>query len=280
MLTLQSARPSHALRPYVRAYAQRKTNITGAPRVEPVPARLEQTLEFEFGDPFNVCFFNRETIISPSMTVVGWQNALRAEVHLIGAIESFAVFFQPAGFSQLFGVPMTMLRNQAFEATSILGDEIRSLWNQLGEAASFSRRIAIVERFLCSFLHRAAITDPIAASANRMLSQRGVVSVDDLAHRAKLSRRQFERRFLAVVGATPKSFSRIARFQTALDLKVIQPHRTWLDTAYDLGYYDQMHLIHDFQKLAGNTPDRLIRMLGDMRPGALASSALDSQRDQ
>jgi AraC-like DNA-binding protein len=275
MLTLQSARPSQALRRYVRAYAQRNTNILGAPRVEPVPARLEQTLEFEFGDPFDVCFSNGETITSSSTAVVGWQNSLRAEVHLVGAVESFAVFFQPAGFSQLFGVPINLLRNQAFEATSVLGNEIRSLWNQLGEAGSFSCRILVVERFLYRFLHRAAITDPIAASANQMLSQRGLVKLDELAHRVQLSRRQFERRFHAEVGATPKSFARIARFQTALDLKVIQPHRTWLDTAYDLGYYDQMHLIHDFQKLAGNAPDRLLRVLGDMRPEALASSALD-----
>jgi AraC-like DNA-binding protein len=275
MVTVESARPSQTLSPYVRAYAQRKTKIAGAPIIEPVPPRLEQTLEFEFGDSFDVCFTNGDRITSPSITIIGWQSLLRGEIHLLGTTESFAIFFQPAGFSQLFGVPMTKLRNEAIEATSILGYEIRSVWNQMGEASSFSDRVAIIERFLRGLVVQAASADPITAAANCILSLRGVVGVDDLARQVRVSRRQFERRFLAQVGLTPKSFARIARFQTALDLKAVRPHKTWLDTAHELGYYDQMHLIHDFQKLTGRTPERLLGMLGDARPQALASFAPD-----
>lgn len=273
MLTVQSAQPSHALRPFVRAYAQRSADIADAPIVEPVPARLEETLEFEFGDLFDVHFYDGSTLTSPPITVVGWQSGPRAEVHLFGAIECFAVFFRPAGFSRLFGVPMASLRNQAFEATSILGFEIRSLWNQLGEVQSFSDRVVIVEAFLRRHGQKIATADSAAASANRIFSLRGVVEIDDLAQDLGVSRRQFERRFLAQVGISAKSFARIARFQTALDLKVAQPRRTWLDIAHDLGYFDQMHLIHDFRKLGGQAPERLLESLGDMRPKALAASA-------
>ena len=49
MSTLRSAQPNPELRPYVRAYAQRKFGPTDLFVVEPVPAQLEQVLNFEFG---------------------------------------------------------------------------------------------------------------------------------------------------------------------------------------------------------------------------------------
>ena len=61
--------------------------------------------------------------------------------------------------------------------------------------------------------------------------------------------RQFERSFERDVGVSPKSFARIARFQSALDAKLVSPQRTWLDIAHSFGYHDQMHMIHDFEAL-------------------------------
>jgi hypothetical protein len=49
MPTLRSAQPSLELCPYVRAYAQRKFDRTDLAVVEPVPAQLEQVLNFELG---------------------------------------------------------------------------------------------------------------------------------------------------------------------------------------------------------------------------------------
>jgi transcriptional regulator GlxA family with amidase domain len=84
--------------------------------------------------------------------------------------------------------------------------------------------------------------------------------------------RQFEREFHREIGASPKVFARIARFQSALDAKVSAPKRTWLDIAHSFGYYDQMHMIHDFETLGRDSPTRLVAQLGDSRPPALASA--------
>ena len=47
--TLQSALPQPALRPFVRAYAQRKLDAADPVLIEAVPAQLEQVLNFELG---------------------------------------------------------------------------------------------------------------------------------------------------------------------------------------------------------------------------------------
>ena len=85
--------------------------------------------------------------------------------------------------------------------------------------------------------------------------------------------RQFERDFKREMGLSPKAFSRIARFQAALDAKVAQPARTWLDIAHTFGYHDQMHMIHDFETLGRDNPTSLLQALGDARPPAYQPQA-------
>jgi hypothetical protein len=87
-VSVQSAHPSGALRRYVRAYAQRDMRIMGSVLVEPVPPRLEQLLEFEFGDLFYVCFCDGQRIVSPRHTVIGLQTHLCAEIRLTGQIQT------------------------------------------------------------------------------------------------------------------------------------------------------------------------------------------------
>jgi hypothetical protein len=70
---------------------------------------------------------------------------------------------------------------------------------------------------------------------------------------------------------SPKLYSRVARFQAALDGKLDCHNVRWVDLACEFGYHDQMHMIRDFQKLSGLSPECLLARLGDMRPAALAS---------
>ena len=77
-----------------------------------------------------------------------------------------------------------------------------------------------------------------------------------------------ERLFAQHTGFAPKHYARVARFQCALDLKLMAPDRSWLSIAHELHYHDQMHLVHDFRKIAGRSPAQVIASLGDSRPQA------------
>jgi transcriptional regulator GlxA family with amidase domain len=93
------------------------------------------------------------------------------------------------------------------------------------------------------------------ATASYLFALRGMVRIPARGQPHSLSLRQFERLFRRDVGETPKAFARVARFQAALDAKLTDPTRTWLDIAHSFGYCDQMHMVHDFKKLGGNSPD-------------------------
>jgi methylphosphotriester-DNA--protein-cysteine methyltransferase len=117
---------------------------------------------------------------------------------------------------------------------------------------------------------RARAGSMIVAAAEYVFRNHGAVKIADLAYEYSTGMRQFEREFSRQIGASPKTFARIARFQAALDAKVAAPQRTWLDIARSLGYFDQMHMIHDFEMLGRSCPTQLISELGDSRPPALA----------
>jgi AraC-like DNA-binding protein len=62
----------------------------------------------------------------------------------------------------------------------------------------------------------------------------------------------------------PKLHARILRFEAALDSRARFPGRSWTDVAHAFGYYDQMHMIHDFQRFTGDTPSKILRELEDV----------------
>lgn len=267
---IRSSPPNVALKPYVRAYAQRQM-YASCDMVQPVVASLEQVLHFEFGDPLHIDYHNGRTELPGSVSVVGAHSFHRASIRFCGQIESFAVFFQPFGLWQLFGLPNSELGNQAYAGSDVLGIGVDRVWIQMAEAPSFERRVEVVERFLLKKTETAVHQTPVMSAAAYIFQRRGMNRIATVVNRSSYGVRQFERKFKAEVGIGPKLFARISRFQTALDAKLHMPDRSWLEIAHEFGYHDQMHMIHDFHGLGGDSPNGLMAQLGDGRPSALTS---------
>lgn len=260
------ARPE--LRPYVRAYAQRRWGAADPVLRESVPAQLEQVLNFELGVPPGM--HHRECRISEPTWIGGAQTSFTGYMDLCPGVESFAVFFTPVGWSLLFNVPVSEITNRIVDAGAVASSGSRALWNRLGETPAFESRVQIVEDYLLDRVPCSSRQTTITAAASAIFHQYGAVNIAALASAHRLGLRQFERNFEREIGIAPKSFARIARFQSALDAKLASPRRTWLDIAHSFAYHDQMHMIHDFEQLAHSTPAHLIAQMGDVRPPALA----------
>jgi len=86
-----------------------------------------------------------------------------------------------------------------------------------------------------------------------------------LASDAGLSERHFRRTCVAHAGVPPRYLRRILRFRSAVDrLRTIQRRSAqpnWAYFAAAFGYYDQAHLIREFQEFAGCTPGRFVQSL-------------------
>ena len=265
IITSSLARPE--LRPYVRAYAQRVCGTDDSDQVISVPAQLEQILNFELGVMPGIHY--RDHLVSDVVAVGGTQTDFSGHLDLQAGVESFAVFFQPAGWSMLFRTPVCEMTNRFMDATAVGGSRLRELWNRLGEVSAFESRVLIVEEYLLGRIPSASPRREVTTSAaNVIFRRRGAIGITALASAYSIGLRQFERSFERDVGVSPKSFARIARFQSALDAKLVSPQRTWLDIAHSFGYHDQMHMIHDFEALGRTTPTHLIKQMADVRPPA------------
>ncbi len=269
MHLVRSASPCAALRSYVRAYLHREIRSCPKPVIEPVHARLEPVLHFNLRNAFYVRERESETCRVHPASVVGLQTRRRSDLIMSEGVEAFAVFFEPTGLAQLFRTPSRYFVDRELEAGSVLGDSVNVLWTRIGEAATFEERVCITEDFLLRQLAGSRGRDRFTLAADHVFAARGVVRISDMAIQAGLSQRQFERGFVAETGCSPKLYARIARFQTALDMKIASPRRSWMEIAHSLYYHDQMHMVHDFQTLTGSSPEQFMAELGEARPKAV-----------
>lgn len=270
MPSVKSAHPRPELAPFVRAYAQRTVGSTEPCWTQCVPAQLEQILNLEFGVLPGIRHRDRD--VSREILVGGAQGDFSGTLHLRPGVESFAVFFWPFGWSRLFNIPIRETTNNFDDAESLHGAGIREVWSRMGEEAVFEKRVEIVEEFLMKRLPSAGSMNKINLAMSYIFQRNGTVSISKLGRPGVLTLRQIERLFRTEVGMSPKVFARVARFQAALDAKLANPSRTWLDVAHRVGYYDQMHMIHDFERLGRNTPTQVLLQMGDVRPSALVQS--------
>jgi transcriptional regulator GlxA family with amidase domain len=179
---------------------------------------------------------------------------------------------------QLFRIPLNTVANENGDGKDLLGDSVHILWLKLAECRTFSERIRVAEEYLLPFAIRATPRSLVMKTAQYMSREHGAVRIEELAYSSGLSLRHYERRFAEEIGFTPKLFARITRFQTAIDQKRLAPSQSWLTVAHRLGYFDQMHMIRDFQNLGGNLPSEIFEQIGDLQPWSLAPDQVTTLR--
>lgn len=280
--------PARGLERFVRFYVEREVLIRGAPIIHPVPARAAPMIEFDFADPVEVLYLDEQVNRkSPSAVVVGPQTHRKLDIQLQGTLKSFVIMFQPDGLQRLYSLPMHELADRSYEARSVIGCSASCIWQMLGDLGSFEERVHVVDEWLLRQSLSSPEVDGISDAANRMIRTGGRVDLTVLACRAGLSTRQFARRFIRQVGLRPKLFARIARFEAALEEKGRFVAKSWTDVAHEFGYFDQMHMVHDFEEFTGATPTGILNQFESifadelhqvrLRAAASAKSAYQSQ---
>jgi AraC-like DNA-binding protein len=229
--------------------------------VHPVHARAAPILDFKFGDSDAVLFIpsnGRPPLLSPRVALIGMLTHRRGELHIRGTVDGFAIVFQPSALGLLFALPAQEFTDQDFDAEQVFGIIIKRFHERLADCRTFEERISVANQFLLKHV-AAPPRDGISAAATDILRGAGGARIPAMAGRANLGLRQFERRFVQLVGVSPKLFARIARFEAALDRMARSPQSSWTEVAHRFGYYDQMHMVHDFSRLTDETPTRTLR---------------------
>lgn len=165
----------------------------------------------------------------------------------------FGCYIYPFAIPRLLGVSAADLTDILTDFRSVLGTAGGELEERMLIAPDHSERVALLSAFLEKRLDRVKHElPPVFASINHIIESRGLVDIGQVAAGHLMSKRQFERKFKEYAGFSPKTYSRIVRFQATL--KEYGSNKSLTDIAYDCGYYDQAHFINDFKEFSGYSP--------------------------
>ena len=176
------------------------------------------------------------------------------------SISMLGVSFAPGGASSLFQTPVSEIANLTLPLDDLCGDSALALQAEILEAPTNSARFRVLERYLEALL---AATDapghPAVRYALDELRSTREVRIADLIGCMGIGQRRFIELFRREVGLTPKLYQRVTRFQQVLAAVENQREIVWSDVASLHGYFDQAHLIHDFNIFAGVSPTVYLR---------------------
>lgn len=159
--------------------------------------------------------------------------------------------FYPYALKTIFGFDANELKDKMIDV-----DLIQPHFSgQLGYVNQETDWIELLSSFVAEQMEQNRMTDWfILDSVGQINETRGNISIHNLYRDLKISERQFQRRFKRYVGITPKLFSRIVRFQSALNQIHHNNYQQLSDVAFDNGYTDQSHFNRDFKEFAGLSP--------------------------
>ena len=181
--------------------------------------------------------------------------------------------FHPGAFRPLAGFPISRLTDRSVPLDEVFAAG-RAIERRVLAPPTMAGRIAAATSFLRG---RLPAPDPIAERAaaivRRILDDREIRKVDDIARIVGDSPRALQRLFQDYVGVGPKWVIRRYRLHEALERLDAGRVVDWPALALELGYFDQAHFSKDFKRLVGRTPTGYAIGAPPRRPRATASTA-------
>ena len=218
-------------------------------------------LMFNLGAPQRL--LDLHGVAAPQLFRESWfsgQQQRFLDVDATGPSALLGVRFQPLGAWRVLGIPQHELAEQVLDLDAVLGDGIRALHAELLDTEDPAQRLLRFEAWLLQGAEaRGEPHYAVRWTLRRMRETHGQVEVQALASELGYSRKHLAQLFQREAGLTPKALARVLRFSQVLArLREGEPPQ-WDALAQDCGYYDQSHLIREFQALAGHAPVDFLR---------------------
>ena len=236
--------PSLILQPFIYCYWELKTtHALNAPFVYRVVADGCIDIFFDLNTPresYVMGFCKKYTAFS-----------LDSRFHYIG------VRFLPTMFPQVFGVSASELSNRA----EVLHAVLPATADFIATGFCIDQRVGQIRQKLDQYFLKLLPVmkwnndNRLYNAISIIIRNNGVLDIEkDLD--TGISHRQLRRLFEYYIGDSPKTFSKVVRFQNILRAKPSQQSLRKNKLFFDEGFYDQAHFIKEFKTFYGVTPAR------------------------
>ncbi|HEX5839559.1 MAG TPA: AraC family transcriptional regulator [Anaerolineales bacterium] len=213
--------------------------------------------------------YDNETLQEIQICRRAWVSGVRTRPITIPSgkgSKMMIVAFKKGKAHPFYPLPMNELLDWVVEAEIVLGQGILDLREQLLACPSVAWMFSTVERFLLQRAGGSLVPDPasrgVEFALSMMMNQPGI-RFQMVSEQIGYSQKHFISLFKTQVGAAPKQYMKIMRFQQAIREIEQGTSSHWSEIALRNGFYDQSHFIHEFRDFSGFTPGEYIRRRTD-----------------
>ncbi|TPE42388.1 helix-turn-helix transcriptional regulator [Pontibacter mangrovi] len=167
---------------------------------------------------------------------------IESKTHLLGVClkpATFANFYNYVSQNELINHTVEFEKSNSFNVNKILENPSHYL-----------------NQFFCD--RKKGQNNSLQSVINDIHTKKGHISIDELSKRNSITVRQLERNFKKHIGISPKEYSNIIRFQNTLSIiKNSGENQSFLEIAFECGYYDHSHLANEIKRYTGLSPSLL-----------------------
>ncbi len=236
-LSVKSSLPCNTLRGVVHSYLQISVD---KPILYPVMPDGTQSI-----------------FISPHCSIIGGNQSQLRDMPITEAGEYFGIRFYPGALRHFFSLNLVDITDQYVDEAYFPCLNFADLHHNIYRYQGFTERANVCEKWLLQHYKPQALL-PFDHALSLIYQAAGNVKIAYLAEETGRSSRHLNRLFLKYTGLNTKTFSKIIRLQQASRL-LCATLKGSSDTALDSGFFDQSHLIKDFQQHLLLTPSEFSR---------------------
>jgi AraC-like DNA-binding protein len=247
--------PAQSLAPYVKQYYHLQHAGNG-------PVHLPQQL-FSLGDLYLVFMQEGEVTFRPSQhtsftlpaaSVVG-HFTCHHQVTVQGPVKMTVVQLNAYGFYKLAGLDMSAFSNYFRDVEK----HPSCNWQQLVQDVFNNTDPAGLDALLDKALSAMIAENPhslkqVDEVADYMQRHQGYVNMERLSKKFKISRPTLERKFMEVIGITPRLYARMLRFKDAMLQMQKMNLEQWQHFITNNDHYSHDLFVEDFRFFKGESP--------------------------
>jgi AraC-like DNA-binding protein len=197
------------------------------------------------------CPENQPAYTRPPSLIVGARSTYEI-VDISDMADLIGIVFEPGGFASFASDAVDVFSNRSVSLEDVWGASALTLRDRLREIPTPNLRFHYLEQFLVQrFAGRLSRHRIVDFALSRFQRAPSISTVREVARSTGWSERRFSQVFREQVGFSPKAWTRIQRFQRAVQQLHAGADIPWAELALDCGFYDQSHFANDFRAFSG-----------------------------
>ena len=183
---------------------------------------------------------------------IGGAQSRSHDLQILQPGDYFGVRFYPGALRYFFELNLCEITDQFVDNHYLPCQLFAQLHSAIYRHQHFQERAHLCEQWLLQHFTPQPAT-PFDHALSLIYQSAGNIKIEQLATSIGCSSRHLNRLFRRYTGLSTKTFAQIIRIQQACKMLCITPNNS-LQTAMDLGFFDQAHLLKDYKKRLLSNP--------------------------